>query len=193
MKLNSIRDLKGLSPVLADSYAEGVDPVYWVFKEASKGKWENITIIASGLIGNEYPKTFGHYHSSFVNETYHLVSGKGILVLQKKHFDKESGVWTPEIVDEVFFVTANPGDSVIITPEYGHSWSNIGDEPLISFDDWRSGHQNSDYEEIQRLKGLAYYLTFQEGKMKVVPNTNYVNHPQPVFITVDEFNCKAVQ
>lgn len=191
MKLASIRDLKGIVPVLYDPYSSGVDPVYWVFSNISKDKWENITIIVPGLIGNEYPKTFGHYHGSLVTETYKLVSGEGTLMLQKKHYDKASGVWSPELVDEVILIEAKEEDEIIIPSDYGHSWSNTGQCPLISVDDWRSGHLSSDYEEIQRLKGMAYYLTFQDNEKKLIENPNYVSIPKPVYMTAKEFNSKT--
>lgn len=185
MKLGSVRDLSGLRSVLKDTSSQGPDPVYWVFGDISDDRWANLTVIASGRFKSEYPKTFGHYHGTSVNETYHLIEGEGILLLQKKHF--EDGKWVPEKVDEVVLIKANPGDEILITPEWGHSWSNVGSDPLISFDDWRSGHSPSDYEDIKSLQGLAYYLIEEEGQVKAIPNPKYTDLPEPKWLSAQEF------
>lgn len=185
MKLGSVRDLAGLKPVLKDNEATGPDPVYWVFSEVSDERWANVTVIAPGNFNSEYPKTFGHYHGTDIDETYYLIEGEGILLLQKKHFEGDK--WIPEKVDEVILIKAKPGDQILITPEWGHSWSNVGSGPLISFDDWRAGHSPSDYEDIRSLKGLAYYLVEEEGEVKAVPNPKYRDLPEPKWMTAEEF------
>lgn len=186
MKLGSIRELSGMRPVLKDPSASGNDPVYWVLSDVSDNEWANVTIIVSGLYDEEYPKTFGHYHpEEAVDETYHLMEGEGVLQLQKKHI--ENGQLIPDMVDGVYLVKARPGDEVVIKPEYGHSWSNVGKGPLISFDDWRSGHTYSEYEPIKQMQGLAYYLVEEDGQLKVVPNPKYKDLPEPKWITASEF------
>lgn len=185
MKLVTQKTLADLRPVLKDPESAGPDPVYFVFMEVSPDKWANITIIQNGKIGEEYPKTFGHYHSTPVNEVYHLVEGEGVLQLMKKHMEDDK--WIPEMVDKVYLIKAKPGDEIIITPEYGHSWSNTGTMPLISFDDWRSGHQPSDYENVEKLQGLPYYLIEENGEPKAIPNPTYRNLPEPIWTTAEEF------
>lgn len=185
MKLGTQKTLEQLKPVLINSKSSGSDPVYFVFQEIKDEKWANITIIQNGKLGIEYPKTFGHYHSTDVNEIYHVVTGEGILQLNKKHMDGDK--WDPSRVDAVYLVKAQVGDEVLITPEYGHSWSNTGNFPLISFDNWTSGHQPSDYEEIEKHHGLAYYLVEEGGHPKAIPNPNYRNSPEPIWITAEEF------
>lgn len=191
MKLATTRDLASLRPVLKDPDASGPDPVYWVFSEITEKRWENLTVIAEGRIASEYPKTFGHYHSHPVGEVYHLVAGEGILILQKKFL--EDGKWLPERVTEVVLIKAQPGDEICITPEWGHSWSNIGDLPLLTFDDWRTGHTPRDYEAIEKLTGLAYYLINHDGQPMPVPNPNYVNLPAPIWLTAEEFKKRQLK
>ncbi|OGE23642.1 hypothetical protein A2688_02345 [Candidatus Daviesbacteria bacterium RIFCSPHIGHO2_01_FULL_38_8] len=187
MRLGTQKTLEQLKPVLKDPNSSGPDPVYYVFYELTEKSWANNTIISPGKIGEEFPKTFGHYHPDGApDETYHLVSGDGVLLLQKKHV--ENGKIIPEIVDEVFLAKAKPGDEIVIPKEYGHSWSNVGNMPLISFDDWRTGHTPSDYEPIEKMQGMAYYLVEENGAVKAVPNPNYKNLPDPVWSTAEEFN-----
>ncbi|MBI2595517.1 hypothetical protein HYW46_02150 [Candidatus Daviesbacteria bacterium] len=186
MKVGSIRKLEELKSVLKDTHAIGPDPVYWVFSELSDLNWANMTVIAPGSYSGEYPKTFGHYHpEDAADETYHLVEGEGVLMIQKKH--TENGVWVPDMVDEVYLIKAKPGDEIIIKPQWGHAWSNTGKGPFVSYDNWRSGHTKADYEAIEKLQGLAYYLVEENGEPKPVPNPNYKNLPEVVWITEEQF------
>ncbi|MDC0449131.1 hypothetical protein OAL67_00820 [bacterium] len=188
MQLKSSRELEKLKEVLMAPTAEGPETAYWVFSGLSHDKWENMTVIAPGRYGTEFPKTYGHYHTtSKVRETYKLVSGEGVFMLQKKHY--KDGVWFPEVVDKVFLIKASHGDEIVIVPEeYGHSWSNIGHEPLVTYDDWRNGHEHYDYDAIKDLQGLAYYLVEENGGIKTVPNPKYKDHPEPQWVTAEEFN-----
>lgn len=169
------RELSAMRSVLKDPNASGPNPVYQVFKLTDKDNWVNQTVISPGKIGDEYPKTFGHYHpKNAPHEIYHIANGEGILLLQKKHL---------EVVDEVLLIRAKPGDEIVIKNEYGHSWSNIGNTPLISYDNWTLGHTPQDYKPIEKLHGMAYYLVEENGQPKIVPNPNYKNLPQPIWIT----------
>lgn len=186
MKLASSRPLEGMKPVLRNPESTGPDPVYWVFNQATEGEWENVTIITSGTYNNELPKTYGHYHpDNAVDETYHLLEGEGVLQMQKKHI--ENGQLVPEKVDEVYLIKANPGDEIVIKNYFGHSWSNVGEGPLISFDNWRSGHDPSDYQPIEKMQGMAYYLVKDEDEIKAVPNPKYQDLPEPKWVSAEEF------
>lgn len=188
MKLASSRSLSELKPVLMDQNNPpngGSDPVYEVYTEIEEPGWVNRTILKTGRLDQEYAKTFGHYHTAQVIETYKVEKGQGVMILQKKHFENEK--WIPEIVDEVYLVKASAGDEIIITPEYGHSWSNIGQEDLQLIDTWAQGHQTADYVEIEKHQGMAYYLVEKDGKPEAIPNINYLDLPEPKWLTAQEF------
>ncbi|MBI3577094.1 hypothetical protein HY086_03600 [Candidatus Gottesmanbacteria bacterium] len=188
MNLASSRTLGEMRAVLLDPASAGPDPVYQVFSNLENppaGGWVNKTVISAGKIGREFSKTFGHYHGTPLPEIYHEVHGQGVLLLQKKHF--ENGVWVPEMVDEVFLIKASDGDEITITPEYGHCWSNVGEEELILYDNWHSGHQPADYEMIKKLSGMAYYLTSENGEIKAIPNPNYKSLPEARRVSVAEY------
>lgn len=186
MKLGSVRDLESLKRVLKDPQSVGPDPAYWVFSGSTEQKWENLTIIASGKYNNEFTKTFGHYHPKDAEvETYHLIEGEGILLMQKKSFEGE--VQINDKVEKVYLIQAKSGDEIAIKPDWGHSWSNVGQVPLLSFDDWRFGHQPSDYEIIEKMQGMAYYLVEEDGEVKAVPNPNYQDLPEPRWVSAQEF------
>lgn len=192
MLLKSTRTLKEMIPILLNKKADvvnGPDPVYWVFSEVSK-KWENMTVIAPGSvdsIGGEFPKTFGHYHSSSdAVEKYKLINGQGVLLMQKRKFADDD--WEPDTIEKMYFVEFLPGDEINITVEWGHSWSNIGDTPLVTLDTWKEGHQPQDYKPIEKLGGMGYFLISKNGKAEFIPNKNYKELPKPEWITASDFN-----
>lgn len=186
MRLGSVRDAIGIQPVLRNRDASGPDPVYFMFNHISLGsKWANMTVIAPGSFDGEFPKTFGHYHGVEVDETYEVISGKGIFLLQKKAFDKK--MWLMETTSEVLAVHGETGDRITIPWEWGHSWSNIGGEPLILYDNWTAGHDPSDYAVIEKLQGMAYYLINKDGKVVFEPNNHYQNLPPVREVTAKEF------
>lgn len=187
MKFSSTRELDGLREVLKDPNSSGQDPVYWGFNGIGGERWENITIIAPGSYNGEFPKTYGHYHcGANVPETYHLIGGEGVLMLQKKFMVGEN--WIQNQVDSVYLVKVKVGEEVVITSEFGHAWSNTGKTAFISYDDWRSGHTPADYQQIKDLQGLAYYLISDGDDIKVVPNPKYKNLPEPIWVTAESFN-----
>ncbi len=199
MKIGSTRTLEENREVLKDPDSVGPDPVYWVFSGIETVPWDNMTVFAPGRYtstslstngGGEYPKTFGHYHpEDSKDEVYTVIHGDGIFVMQKKFFD-ENGQWVENKVSEVVLIFAKHGDEVVIKPEWGHSWSNVGDDPLITSDNWIWGHTPADYEVIGKMHGMAYYLIEEAGAPKAVPNPNYADLPEPQWLNVEQFSQK---
>jgi oxalate decarboxylase/phosphoglucose isomerase-like protein (cupin superfamily) len=188
MELKTARTCIDLAPVLftpIDKLNNIDETVYWVYSGVTQSKWENMTIISPQKLGSEFPKTFGHYHTQNVLETYKLIHGKGLLLLQKKYY--ENDMWVPNKLDRVYLVKLEPNEEIIITPEWGHSWSNIGDEPLVTLDDWRAGHTHHDYDPVERQKGMGFYLTHNGDEVKIEPNHNYKALPVPKIISLKGF------
>lgn len=191
MKLGSTRTLEGLRPVLKNPASTGPENAYFVITEISEGLWFNTTITAPGRYGEEYPKTYGHYHPvDAKDEVYRLIEGEGIFLMQKKLLDS-NGEWIREKVEAVVLIKAKPGDEIVIKPEWGHSWSNIGETPLITFDNWKYGHSPADYEVIEKLRGMAYYLVEGENNQpQALPNPSYKDLPEAQWLTAEEFKQK---
>lgn len=187
VKISFARDLQSLRLVLKDPNSVGPDPVYWVFNEIG-GDWLNMTVITPGSYNGEYPKTFGHYHEVGVGEAFKLVQGEGVLFVQKRAV--ENGAPIADKIEEVICIKAVPGDEISITPEYAHSWINIGSSPLIIFDNWGKGHLPADYKEMGSLHGLCYYLINKEGQVSTAENANYKVIPPITWLTAEEFKNK---
>ena len=184
MKIKSERKLSELVEVLYKTASLDGDPtIYWVFENITDSKWENMTVIAPIMMGSEFPKTYGHYHNTNTLETYKHVNGEGVLILQKKLREN--------IVEHVYIVKPTPGEEITITPEWGHSWSNVGKTPLITFDDWRAGHTPADYQPIKELGGMAVYLVKEDGELKIIQNPKYKILNAPQVVSALEFKQKV--
>jgi oxalate decarboxylase/phosphoglucose isomerase-like protein (cupin superfamily) len=186
MFLNSVRTNEELSQVLLNPQSKGPDPVYLVFSGLGDVDWENITVISNGFLDKEYPKTFGHYHPpDSPTETYKVLYGEGIFLLQEKFM--ENGAWVKNKVKNVIAIKATKNESIVISTKWGHSSSNFGKSPLVTLDDWRKGHSPDDYEPVKQLKGMAYYMTEENGQFTFVKNPNYSDVPKPLVMTAEEF------
>lgn len=174
MKLSSERSLTEMKPVLLDKTVSGENTVYWVFSQLG-GKWENLTVIAPGNYGDEYTKTFGHYHGTEVPEKYQVASGLGVLVLQTRNLDK------------ILAIEMRTGDEIVITPQWGHAFVNIGTDPLMLLDDWRSGHSTYDYEQIEKMEGMAVYVVGDNVEHRLFPNPKYNLNSKPKWVSLAEF------
>jgi len=183
MRLKFTRSIDEMIPLLMNgNNIKGDNIIYWVFTNVSRN-WQNATLMSAGNLGGEFPKTFGHYHITDAIEKYKIAYGQGIIVLQKRKFLDDD--WVSDMIEKVCFVEFVPGDEINIPPEWGHSCSNIGSEPLLMFDDWKG---KADYEPIKKLGGLCYFLVCRNGKAEFVKNKNYKEVPKPEWLTATDFN-----
>src|SRR3989344_4144912 len=70
-----------MKDVLMHPEAEGPAIHYYMIR-GGKDK-QNVTVWETGTVGGEYIKTYGHYHVGELDETYQIVQGEGIALLQK--------------------------------------------------------------------------------------------------------------
>ena len=181
MILKSQRTINELSEVLTNPDFKNEHPAYWVFSKLKFEEWVNMTILAPTIINGEFNKTYGHYHTTTrEDEIYKVVSGTGLFMLQKKHF--ANGTWIENMVDEIYLINAKPGDEIVVKTDFGHSWSNIGKSPLITYDNWDFGHSPNDYTPIKKLKGMAYYLLAHGSDFKFdwTPVDNFPTEVQKI-------------
>lgn len=168
-----------MQEVLMDPTGKGPAIHYYMIRGGVDQK--NITVWEPGIISGEYIKTYGHYHVGKLDETYWILYGEGIALLQKLAVDTQ-GAMIPNIVEEFKAVRVKTGDSVYMPEGYGHLVANVGttyfataDDSPVNFDEKNAvsmpGH--ADYEPVQKMQGFAYYVVEHEGKPALVKNAKY--------------------
>ena len=152
--------------------------VHYYMIRGGKDK-RNITVWESGTVGGEYIKTYGHYHVGDLDETYEIIEGEGIALLQK--LVTENGVLQIDRVEEFKAIKVKAGDSVYMPPGYGHLVVNTGktwlvtsdDSPVFGADDSASMPGHADYESVKKMRGFAYYVIEKDNVPTLVRNPLY--------------------
>ena len=166
-----------MQEVLMQPEASGPAIHYYMIRGGSNKR--NITVWEAGTVGNEYIKTYGHYHLGNLDETYWIVQGEGIALLQKRV--EEDGEALADKVEEFKAIRVKAGDSIYMPQGYGHLVVNTGTEWLVTVDDSpvegtadsasMPGH--ADYEPVKRMRGFAYYVVEKDGAPALVLNPLY--------------------
>lgn len=123
----------------------------------------SITVVPPMMFGKEPNKTKGHVHIGNYKETYTVLDGEAIYLMQKTNGNS---------VEDAYAVMAKKGESIIIPTGYGHATINASKETLKT-GDWRNVACQQDYSLFEKLHGACYYYT-TEGWIK---NKNYKNIP----------------
>ena len=117
------RSHEKMQEVLMDPDGKGPAIHYYMIRGGKDQR--NITVWEPGTISGEYIKTYGHYHVGELDETYWILFGEGIALLQKLATD-ENGEMIVDIVEDFKAVNVKPGDEVYMPAGYGHLLVNIG-------------------------------------------------------------------
>ena len=184
----ALRDHSKMKEVLLDPTAEGPKNHYYMIRGGSDIK--NCTVWEFGKVGGEYIKTYGHYHVGDLDETYWIVWGEGIALLQKRAVDS-MGKPIDDEIEDFKAIKVKAGDKVYMPKDYGHLLVNIGSTYFITMDDSPvyfeevdpislPGH--ADYEPIKKLQGFAYYVIEENRQPKLIMNPRYKKVP-PATIT----------
>lgn len=198
LKPFATRSHHDMKEVLMDPEASGPEIHYYMIRGGKEKK--NITIWETGLVGKEYIKTYGHYHVGEISETYTVLEGEGVVLLQKRK--EENGQPKDGEIESFFAIKVKAGDSVFIKSETAHLVANIGDTWLVTSDDSPVNFEevdpvslpgHADYEPIKKLHGFAYYLIEENGEPKLVKNPNYSQVPEPQWLTLEEFAHKKTR
>jgi glucose-6-phosphate isomerase, archaeal len=177
MESLAVRTHEAMKDVLMQPDAVGPAVHYYMIRGGSQKR--NITIWETGTVGGEYIKTYGHYHVGNLDETYAVLEGEGIALLQK--LVVENGVPQIDRVEEFKAVKVKSGDSVYMPSGYGHLVVNTGKTWLVTSDDSpvhgpkdsasMPGH--ADYEPVKKMRGFAYYVIKKNGATTLVRNPLY--------------------
>ena len=179
-----------MKEVLMSPDANGPAIHYYMIRGGSEKK--NITVWEAGKVGNEYIKAYGHYHVDDFKETYTVLAGNGILLLQNRQKDSADNFIDDKIAD-FKAIKVKAGDTIAIPPFSGHAMVNIGSTWLVTSDDSpfnaigatdkvvtdsSSQPLHADYEPIRKMHGFAYYVIEKNGQPTLVKNPNYLEVPE---------------
>jgi glucose-6-phosphate isomerase len=168
-----------MKDVLMDPNGNGPEVHYYMIRGGSDQK--NVTVWEPGTVSGEYIKTYGHYHVGDLSETYSIVYGKGVALLQKLAEDKD-GKMIPDEVAEFKVVIVKGGQEVFMPDKFGHLVANTGSTYLVTIDDSpvdfddkdpSSFPGHADYELVKKMRGFAYYVVEQDGKPALKKNPLY--------------------
>lgn len=178
-----------------DPTAEGPEIHYHMVRGGSEQR--NITIWESGIVGQEYIKTYGHYHVGQLDETYWVLFGEGVVLVQKRV--EVDGNPVDDEIDEAYAVHVTPPDALFIPAGWGHLVANISktffvtaDDSPVNFEDVDPvslpGH--ADYEAVKKMQGFSYYIVEKDGKPTFVKNERYKKVPEIEIIEASEYPLK---
>ncbi len=182
-----------MQEVLMNPEAEGPEIHYYMIR-GGKDK-TNITVWETGTVGGEYIKTYGHYHVGRLDETYWILQGEGIVLLQRRKTDS-SGNPVDDEIDSFVAIKVKAGDSVFIPSGTGHLVVNTGSTWLVTKDDSPVNFEekdpvslpgHADYEPLKKLHGFAYYVIDDNGQPKLAKNEHYKVVPEAKWLTPEEY------
>ena len=178
------RDNNKMKEVLYQSDVLGPEIHYYMIRGGKEKT--NITVWECGTVAGEYIKTYGHYHVGNISETYSILQGEGILLLQKRKIDSTNQPIDDEI-ESFEAISVKAGDKIFIKPEIGHLIVNTGDTWLVTSDDspvypddvdpiGMPGH--ADYQAIKKMGGFAYFVIKKDNIPTLIKNSNYKTVPK---------------
>lgn len=185
MEPYAARTHEKMKDVLQNPDASGPAIHYYMIRGGSDKK--NVTVWETGLVGEEYIKAYGHYHITDFKETYWIISGEGILLLQMRKKDA-TGAWIDSEIESFEALRVKAGDTITIPPFAGHLLVNTGKTWLVTSDDSpvnltgdsASMPQHADYEAVKKMHGFAYYVIEKDGEPALVKNQQYTSLPEAI-------------
>src|SRR3989338_6132128 len=173
------RSHEKIKEVLMDPDGAGPAIHYYMIRGGKQQK--NITVWEPGTVSGEYIKTYGHYHVGDLDETYWILLGQGIAMLQKLALNS-AGQMIPDVVEDLKIIPVSAGDSVYMPAGYGHLVVNTGTTYLVTADDSPVDFEDkdpvslpghADYNLVKRMHGFAYFIVEDNGNNSLVRNKIY--------------------
>jgi oxalate decarboxylase/phosphoglucose isomerase-like protein (cupin superfamily) len=175
-----------MKEVLMNPNTQGPEIHYYMIRGGSEKK--NITVWETGTVEDEYIKAYGHYHIKDFKETYYIISGEGILLLQNRKKDSQ-GNYLDDQIERFKALKVKAGDHIEIPSFAGHLLVNTGSTWLVTSDDSpfdsnsdsgdsASQPTHADYEAVKKMQGFAYYVVEKNGQPTLVKNPKYSFVPE---------------
>ncbi|MEK7095567.1 MAG: glucose-6-phosphate isomerase family protein [Patescibacteria group bacterium] len=177
LKSYASRNHEAMKEVLMSPNESGPEIHYYMIRGGDSKT--NITIWESGTVGEEYIKTYGHYHVGDLEEDYTVLQGEGVIILQGQIVDDSIETFRAIKVkahDKVH-IPKNTGHLAINT---GNVWFVTSDNSPVNFEEKDAvslpGH--ADYSQFKRLRGAAYYVVKKDNEPTLVKNPLYKKVPE---------------
>jgi len=171
-----VRHLDDMREVLYDKDFAKNSPdmdLYYMYRKVEErdGLKSSITITLAKMLGKEFNKTYGHDHNGNHAETYTVLDGEAIFLMQKTKND---------VVQDVFAIKATKGQTAIIPAGYGHVTINPSSDVDLKTTDWTAVDCKNNYELIKKLEGACYFYILQPGSGQAswIKNENYKSVPE---------------
>ncbi|MCX8015945.1 MAG: hypothetical protein N2692_01430 [Patescibacteria group bacterium] len=130
----------------------------------------DITILYPTMLGEEFPKTYGHYHKFNEPELYEILNGEAIFLFQKPEGNSLK-------IKEVYAVLAQKGDKVVALPGFGMVMINPLNKKL-EVGNWIKDGVENIYDDYRKARGAVYYcLKGEKNCLRFIPNKNYKKAP----------------
>jgi len=166
--------LNNLKPVL---YNQGLTDDFVVYDvERNKDKQgslrKDFTLIYPQMLGEEFPKTFGHYHKNSEPELYEILEGQAFFLCQK-HYKN-----LPLEIEEVYLIQAKKEDKIIILPGFSMTTINYGETNTL-MSNWVHDEIENEYGLFSETHGACYYiLKGDNNEIRFVKNDSYKKIPE---------------
>ena len=171
----SQRMAQDMKPVLfqpEDLKTENNDVFYTVYRNLGAipelARYD-ITVIPARKVGQEFSKTFGHYHRGPQSDLYEVLEGHAYFLIQRYEND-------PAGIKDAYIIEALAGEKIVTPPNFGHLAINVGDTDLV-LANW-VGFVEYDYETIKKYRGGCYYILGNGENIEFEKNTNYKSVPE---------------
>ena len=165
--------------VLMDPAGSGPAFHYYMIRGGVDQK--NITVWEPGTISGEYVKTYGHYHLGDLSETYEIIYGQGVALLQKLA-EAKNGKMIADVVSEFKAIPVKAGQIIFMPSKVGHLLVNTGETYFVTADDSPVDFEDrdpvsfpghADYELVKKMRGFAYYVVAHNGQPALKKNPLY--------------------
>jgi len=178
------RTLNDIRQSLRDHHCDGPETVYAIAMNVGKKRHFaqlkdqhllfGVVTYASGKLGNEPIRSQGHIHKKSVYggnwstpEVYQIWSGKAVIYMQE-YADDDPG--------KCYAVYAEPGDIVIVPPDWAHATISADPNTPLTFGAWCDLDFGFEYEKVRDHKGLAWFPLLEDsGELTWVHNHRYGN------------------
>lgn len=164
------RTIDSIRQSLKDPNCEGPETVYSIAMDVGKEEHKStldelhllygVVTYAAGSLGVEPIRSQGHIHKKSpltqcsTPEVYEIWSGKAIIYMQEYAEDNPG---------RCFAVVAEPGEVVIVPPNWAHATISADPTQPLTFGAWCDREYGFEYDGVRAHKGIAWFPMYNEN------------------------------